>query len=534
MSEKETSYLSNPKLKRAGVEHEYTEEQIKEYLKCSKDPIYFIKNYTKIVHIDKGIVPFDMWDFQEKMVKTFHENRYSIAKMPRQCGKTTSVGSYILWSILFNENYNVAILANKLSMAREILSRIQLAYENLPKWLQQGIIEWNKGSIELENGSKILASATSSSAVRGGSFNLIYLDEFAFVQKNIQDEFFTSVYPTITSGQTSKIIITSTPNGLDLFYKLWVDSEEGRNSFKRVTIHWSDVPGRDEKWREETIQNTSELQFEQEFNTEFLGSSHTLIAASKLRILAYTDPEAEKEGYRYFERARKDRTYIMVVDTAHGTGLDYSAFVVFDVTEVPYKVVCTYRNNLIHPIVYPKYILDAAQYYNNCQLLVETNDLGQQVVDIILHELEYDGLISTFSRTKKTVATVGFGVKSSVGIRTTRSVKRVGCSTLKSLIESDKLITNDYNILSELSRFALKGTSYEAEDGNDDLVMCCVLFSWFTTQTYFRDLTDTNIVKNIYDENISMLEEDMVPFGKIETGHDPEYELLAGDLWNIG
>jgi len=261
----DVGYLGNDNLKKIGVELQYTEEQVKEILKCSDDPVYFIKTYMKIVNVDHGLVPFNMWAFQEDMVRTFHSNRFSICKMPRQVGKTTTSAGYMLWCVLFQENFNIAILANKGSLAREILGRIQYAYEYLPIWLQQGIKVWNKGNIELENGSKINAYATSAAGVRGGSYNLIFLDEFAFVPKNMADDFFTSTYPVISSGKTSKVIIVSTPYGLNHFYKMWVDASEGRSTYKPLEIHWSMVPGRDEAWKEETIRNTSEEQFRQEF-----------------------------------------------------------------------------------------------------------------------------------------------------------------------------------------------------------------------------------------------------------------------------
>ena len=525
MNQNRSSYNGNPKLKRINTPIGFTEEQIQEYLRCARDPIYFIKNYVKIVSVDKGLIPFQLWLFQENMVNTFIDERFSICKLPRQVGKTTTAAATILWLILFNENYNVAILANKMQQAREILSRIQMAYEHLPKWLQQGIIEWNKGYIELENGSKILASATSSSAVRGGSFNLIYLDEFAFVPNNIQEEFFASVYPTISSGQTSKVIITSTPNGLNLFYKIWTDSEQGRNDYVRINIHWSDVPGRDEAWKEMQIRNTSEEQFKQEFECEFLGSSHTLISSSKLATLTYIKPDKVVDHFNYYKPVEKRGLYVCVVDTSRGQGLDYSAFIIFNVTKVPYEVVCTYRCNTVSTLSYPKFIIEACSYYNNAYILAETNDAGQQVVDILLQDLEYEGIVSTMQKKKVTQLSAGFaGTKSFFGVRTTKQVKRIGCASIKAIVESDKLIINDYNLLNEFFRFSLHGTSYEAEEGNDDLVMCCVLFGWLTTQPYFRELTSVDIRKNIYDETERMIEEDLVPFGIIADGQEDEVD----------
>ncbi len=520
-----TAYNGNPRLKKVNTPVNFEEWQIAEFIKCSEDPVYFILNYVKIVNVDRGLIGFEMWDFQIKMVNTFIENRFSICKLPRQVGKTTTVAATMLWLVLFHTEYSAAILANKLTNAQEILARIQLAYEHLPKWLQQGVKEWNKRFIELENGSKIIAAATSASAVRGGSYNLIYLDEFAFVPNNIQDEFFASVYPTISSGETTKIVITSTPNGLNMFHKIWVDSEKGENDYERVSIHWSMVPGRDGPWRDKQIRNTSEEQFRQEFECEFLGSTHTLISGSKLAMLTHELPIHTADFLKYYEEVDKKATYVCVVDTARGVGLDYSAFVIIKL-EQPYKVVCTYRHNLVSTLAYPKFIMDACIYFNNAYILVETNDAGQQVVDIIQQDLEYDGVLTTIQKKKVTQASGGFaGTKTFLGVRTSKQVKRIGCSTLKALVESDRLILNDRQLLYELSRFSLKGTSYEAEVGNDDLVICCVLFAWLTAQPYFRDLTNVDIRRLMYLETEQAIQDDLTPFGILDTGGLENHEV---------
>lgn len=520
--------MSTNNLRKEGVKLEYTQEQVQEIARCIQDPIYFIRNYVQIVHVDRGVIPFEMWPFQERMVRTFHENRFSIAKMPRQVGKTTSVAAYLLWCVLFNSNFKVAILANKHPMAKEIVARIQMAYENLPIWMQQGIKSWNKTDIALENGSIIMSSSTTGDSIRGQAMNLVYLDEFAFVPNPIQETFFTSVYPTISSGQSTKILITSTPNGLNRFHKIWKDSEDGKNTYKRTDVHWSDVPGRDEAWREETIRNTSERQFRQEFGCEFLGSDMTLISGDKLQLLTWDEPIYDKNGFKFYEQADRSKSYVMVVDTARGTGLDYSAFVVFDTSSAPYKVVATYRDNNVHTIVFPKYIMEAAVYFNNCQILVETNDLGQQIVDILHHEMEYENIISTISKLKGHEATSGFGTRSSMGVRTSKSVKRLGCSTLKSMVESDQVFVRDHDLIDEMSRFALKKGTYEASTGNDDLVMCCVLFAWLTTQPYFKELTGTDVVRSIYNAGTADMDA-LVPFGVIDTGHHEADGGWGGD-----
>ncbi len=516
-------YLGNQNLKSAGVPVEFTQDQVMEYVKCSRDHVYFIKTYTKIVSIDDGLVPFSTWGFQDKMVRTFEDNRFSICKLPRQVGKTTTVAAYILWKVLFTEQYSVAILANKMTQAREILSRIQLMYEHLPLWMQQGVIEFNKGSLRLENGSEILASATSSSAIRGTSQNLIYLDEFAFVPNQMQEEFFTSVFPTISSGKSSKVIITSTPNGMNMFYKLWVDSEENRNDYERVEIHWSDVPGRNEKWREETIRATSEEQFRQEFECEFLGSTNTLIHPTILKRLVFKSPLYSKNNFDCYEEPLPGHNYIIVADVSRGVGMDYSAFIIFDITQYPYRAVGKYRSKDISPMYYPNVIYDTARKYNEAFVLVEINDIGEQVSTILHQDLEYENMLSTTYKAGAQHISAGFAGRQQMGVRTTKTVKRVGCSTLKDLIENDKLIVEDYDYIFELSNFISKKESYEAEEGmHDDLVMCSVLFSWLIRQEYFKDITNEDIRQRLYEENQRMIEEDILPFGFVDDGHEEE------------
>ena len=514
-------YLGNPLLKKSNVPVEWTKNQILEYQKCMENPIYFIKNYIKIVSLDEGLVPFTMYDFQEDIVDTIHNDRFTICKMPRQSGKSTTMVSYILHYVLFNPNMNVAILANKAATARDILGRLQLAYENLPKWLQQGVVSWNKGSVDLENGSRVVASSTSSSAVRGGSYNMIFLDEFAFVPTNVAEDFFSSVYPTISSGKSTKVIIVSTPNGMNLFYKLWVDAENKRNSYNIIDVHWSQVPGRDDKWRTETIANTSEEQFRREFDCEFLGSANTLINPSKIKTMAFHNPIQSNAGLDMYEKPKEAGTYVIVADVARGTNNDYSAFCVFDVTTVPYKIVAKYRNNEIKPLLFPNIIHDVAKAYNEAYTLVEVNDIGEQVATALQFDLEYENLIMASMRGRAgQVVGGGFsGGKAQLGVRTTKAVKKLGCSNLKQIIETDKLIITDYDLINEFSTFILKGQSFEAEEGHtDDLAMCCVLFAWLVEQTYFKELTDDDIRARMFYEQQHQLEQDMAPFGFIDNG----------------
>jgi hypothetical protein len=530
-------YLGNPNLKKANTKTEFTKEQIEELQKCMNEPIYFLENYVKIVTLDKGLVPFELYNFQKQMVQTFHDNRFTICKLPRQSGKSTTIVSYLMHYVMFNDNVNVAILANKSNTARDILGRLQLAYENLPKWMQQGVINWNKGSLELENNSKIIAASTSSSAIRGGSFNVIFLDEFAYVPNNIAEQFFSSVYPTISSGQSSKVMIVSTPHGMNMFYKLWNDAEYKRNSFVPVEVHWSEVPGRDEKWKEETIKNTSEAQFRTEFECEFLGSVDTLINASKLRMLSHQNPIKSNSGLDIYEEVKKDHHYMITVDVARGDLNDYSAFVIFDISQMPYRIVGKYRNNEIKPLVFPNIIHQVAKNYNQAEILVEVNDIGGQVADALQFDLEYDNMIMVSQRGRSgQIAGSGFSGKGSqMGLRTTKAVKKIACSNLKQMVESDKLIINDFDIISELSTFILKGTSkYEADDGcSDDLVACCLFFAWLTTQIYFKELTDNDLRSRIFEEQANLIEQDMAPFGFVDNGVDTEFTEDTIDEYGV-
>ena len=532
----DTKYLGNPNLKKANVAVNFTLDQVKEYVRCKEDPIYFARNYIKIVSLDHGLVPFKLYDFQEDLVRSFHEKRFTICKMPRQTGKSTTCVAFLLHYLVFNDNVNVGILANKAATAREILGRLQIAYENLPSWMQHGIVSWNKGSVELENGSKILAASTSASAVRGMSFNIIFLDEFAFVQNNIAEQFFASVYPTITSGKSTKVIIVSTPHGMNHFYRMWHDAERGINEYNPIEVHWSQVPGRDSKWKEQTIKNTSAEQFKVEFECEFIGSVDTLIAPSVLRAMEYREPIRKQKSLDIFYEPEKDNIYVITVDVARGVGKDYSAFVVFDVTKFPYKVVAKYRDNEIKPMVFPSIIERVAKSYNRAWCLIEVNDIGDQVASILNYDLEYPNLMMCAMRGRAGQQLgAGFsGTKTQLGVKMSVATKKLGCSNLKTLVEESKLIFEDYNIVQELTTFIQKNNSFQAEEGcNDDLAMCLVIFSWVVAQDYFKEMTDNDVRKEIYNEKENQIEQDMSPFGFFSDGtEEGTFVDRSGDVWH--
>jgi hypothetical protein len=533
-------YKGNVLLKKSNQNIEWSPDLVQEYVKCSKDPVYFTENYMKIISINEGLVNFNMYDYQKKMVRSFKDNRFSIVTTARQAGKSTTTCAFILWYIIFHPDKTVALLANKGDTAREILGRVQLAYQHLPKWLQQGVVEWNKGSFVLENNSRVLAAATSASAIRGYSINLLFIDEAAFIEN--WDEFFTSVYPTISSGTESKIILVSTPNGLNHFYATWANAQEGKNGYNPILVNWKEVPGRDENWKNDTLSgmNFDIEKFDQEYNCEFLGSSGTLISGWKLKELVHQAPMVEKDGLIQYAQPVKGNVYMMVCDVSRGKGLDYSAFQLVDVSKMPYQQVAVYRNNAVTPVDYAEVIHRTAKAYNNASVLVEINDIGEQVSHTLHYDFGYENVLFTENagRSGKRV-TMGFGgTKGQVdkGIRTTKIVKSIGCSILKLLIEGNQFLVNDFHTINELSTFSKKGTSYEAESGkHDDLVMCLVLFAWLSEQQFFKDYTDINTLMSLREKTEDDMEQDLAPFGFVDNGMDDyvdeEYERYVPDSW---
>lgn len=528
-------YQGNPNLPRESYIHTFTQHEIDEFRKCVDDPVYFATKYIRIINVDRGLMPFEMWNFQEDMLRSFSANRFNICKLPRQVGKTTTAVAFLLHYILFNKDVNIAILANKSSTAREIMGRLQLAFEYLPRFLQQGVKEWNKGNIELANGSKAQADSTSGSSVRGKSFNVIFLDEFAHVPSNIAEAFFMSTYPTISSGNTTKVIIVSTPNGLNLFYKMWMDAIEKRSEYVPIEIHWSMVPGRDETWKEQTIRNTSQEQFDQEFECNFIGSTNTLIHPSKIRSLVFKNPIARDGDMVIYEMPQPGRTYVLIADVAEGQGLDFSTFSIIDVTEIPYRQIAKYRNNKITPLLFPTVILTAARKFNDAFVLVEINSIGLQVADILHNELAYENLIKirTAKGKQGQQVTPGWTKQMQFGVKTSTQTKKIGCANLKSLIENDKLIINDEHTIMELTTFSANKQSFAAEEGNnDDLVMTLVNFGWLTAQRYFKESINIDIRRVLQEEQLKIMDQDIVPFGIIDNGLEDDYEKDdKGELW---
>jgi len=533
MSDERTSYHGNPNLKNIGYEHSFTKEQLQEYVKCQKDPIYFIENYVQIITLDRGLQPFKLYECQKKKVELILNNRKVILMEGRQQGKTVTAAACILHYTIFQSDKTVAIMGNKTASAREVLARYQTMYENLPIWMQQGVKTWNKGDVELENNCRIFTAATTTSGIRGKSVNWLYIDEAAIIPNNVAEEFFASVYPTISAGETTKILLTSTPLGYNHFWKFWNEAEKGANGFIHHFIPYKEIPGRDEKWAEEQLKLLGELKFNQEVLCEFLGSSNTLINARTIATLSTKEPIFyNDDGLRIYEEPKEDHYYCITVDTARGIGGDYSAFVVTDITEMPYTVVATYRNNKIAPLLYPEVIAKLGRDFNNAYILCENNDIGGQIVEILHEEIEYENIFTTVTEKARQYITPGFGRSTRLGVNTSKQVKRQGCFNFKSLMEEKKLLVFDAEIIHEISTFIEKGQGYQADEGyHDDLVMCMVLFGWLSTMPFFKELVDVNTREGLYNKEMKTISQELTPFIHIKSNEEPKGEVMSGDYW---
>ena len=510
------TYLGNPNVKRDGVNEQWTAESILEYKKCMDNPVYFSEYYVKVISLDEGLVPFKLYPYQQEMFKKFNEHRFNIILACRQSGKSISVCAYLLWYALFHPEKTVAILANKASTAREMLSRITLMLENLPFFLQAGTKALNKGSLEFGNNSRIITAATTGSSIRGLSINLLYLDEFAFVEKAA--EFYTSTYPVVSSGKDTKVIVTSTANGIgNMFYKIWEGAIQEVNEFTPFRVDWWDVPGRDEAWKTQTINNTSKLQFDQEFGNTFFGTGDTLINAETLMELRASQSlkYIEQGDGLIYKEPEKGHEYIMCVDVGKGRGQDYSTFTIIDIGVKPFEQVAVYRNNAISPLLFPSIIYKYATSYNQAYVVIESNDQGSMVANGLYHELEYDN-VHAESAVKA----------NAIGQAMTRRVKRLGCSGLKDLLENKKIQIVDEQTILEISTFVGRGSSYEASEGNhDDLVMNLVMFGFFAQTQFFSDMTDINLKEMLFKQRMDEIEADIVPFGWVDDGSEYSKQL---------
>ena len=525
MLNQKNTYLGNPNVKKDGVNEQWTPDLIQEYKKCMVDPVYFVEHYCKVISLDEGIVNFKLYPYQRKMFQQFQENRFNVVLACRQSGKSISACAYLLWYALFNPEKTVAILANKGQTAGEMLSRITLMLENIPFFIQPGSKAVNKRSLEFSNNSRIIASATSGNSIRGMSVNLLYLDEFAFVER--ASEFYTSTYPVVSAGKDTKVIVTSTANGIgNQFHKIWEGAVQGINEFSSFRVDWWDVPGRDEEWKQQTIANTSQLQFDQEFGNTFFGTGDTLVNADTLLGLRAKPPVRTMEGglLKIYEEPIKDHDYVMTVDVSKGRGQDYSTFTLIDISSRPFKQVAVYRNNTISPLLFPNIIYKFAKPYNEAYVVVESNDQGSVVCNGLYHDLEYEN-VQLESSVKA----------NAIGIEINRKTKRLGCSAIKDILEEKRLTINDEQTILEISTFEAKGQSYEASEGNhDDLMMNLVLFGYFVSTQYFSDMTDINLKQMMFEQKMQEIENDVVPFGFIDDGEEAIVRIEnEDDPWRI-
>lgn len=516
------AFKGNPRVRKI-VEWQFTPEQQLEIAKCMIDPEYFIRTYVKIKHVDEeDLILFQPRSYQVEMLKKMLNHKRVIVKLPRQAGKTVLVSAVLLWHVLFLKNFSILVAAHKADKARDVLAMIKAMFEDLPEFLQLGADEWNKGNIVLENKSRIKATSTSGSAARGDTYNLAYVDEAAFIQSHIAKSFFESVIPTISSGKTTKIFITSTPKGLNHFHIMWEKAVKGLSGYEHVEIKWNEVPGRDEEFRTQVINEFGEDYFNQEYGAEFIGSSRTLIKASKLlgMVVNMVNPVASPgPEFRIYKMPEKGRFYFVTCDVAEGLGGDYSAITVTDITETPYRTAAVYQNNQIDTLALPGVLHDLARAYNMAPVLVESN-FGGDVARTLATDLEYENVITTVVNKKGGNAEVGGGQSFRYGVMMNAPTKRIGCTNLKSLIENDQYIVSDSDTIDEARRFAVKKQSYAAEEGNDDLMMTLVLFGWAADQGYVRDMTDVVVKQKILEANKARVEQDMAPFGIIDDGSE--------------
>lgn len=504
---KKTRYNGLPYLKRANIPIQWTQEMLNEWVRCRDDIIYFAENYCSIEHVDYGIIKVQLRDYQRDMLKIMSDSRMSQHNLSRQLGKTTAVAIYLAHFVCFNEAKNVGILAHKGSMAAEVLDRTQQALELLPDFLQPGVITWNKNSIELENGCCISAFASSPDSVRGQSFALLYLDEAGFIENF--DETWKAILPVISSGRRSKIILTSTPNGMNHWYDLWEGSLKGVSGFTPYTATWTSVKGRmyneqnifddGKEWSANQIGASSLEAFNQEHNCNFMGTSGTLISGFKLSKMTFTEIEDSCNFYRYYDPIPGHK-YIISVDPAEGRGQDYSSFHVIDVTKYPYEQVGVYHSNEVSPLLLPTVIMKFAMEYNDAWVYIELNSTGGTVAKTLYIDLEYENVICESSK--------------DLGLKQSKVTKAIGCSTLKDLIEKDKLILHDRKTVMEFRTFVEKGVSWAALDGfHDDLVMALAVFAYLTSQSKFNDFieVDRNVGNDIFKREMDDIYNDFAP-----------------------
>ena len=515
---KRSRYMGLPNLKRANIKTNWTREMVQEWKKCRDDIVYFAEKYCAITHIDYGTIKVQLRDYQRDMLRIMSSKRMTCCNLSRQLGKTTVVAIFLAHFVCFNKDKAVGILAHKGSMSAEVLDRTKQAIELLPDFLQPGIVEWNKGSIELDNGSSIGAYASSPDAVRGNSFAMIYIDECAFIPNFI--DAWLAIQPVISSGRRSKIIITTTPNGLNHFYDIWDAALSGKSGFEPYTAIWNSVKERlyndqdmfDDgwQWSSQTISASSLEQFKQEHCAEFHGTSGTLISGMKLANMDWTEVTPDNHGFHKFKEAQPERKYIAALDCSEGRGQDYHALHIIDITEPQWEQVGVLHSNSISHLILPDIVHKYLMEYNEAPIYIELNSTGVSVAKSLYMDLEYENVICD--------SMVDLGMKQ------TKRTKAIGCSTLKDLIEKDKLIIHHKATVQEFRTFSEKGVSWAAEEGyHDDLIMSLVIFAWLTTQTKFADYADKDdlrLASEVFRNELEDMNDDYAPVVLVDDGRD--------------
>jgi len=509
-------FNGNPKLKAANATIDYTDEQIQEIVKCMDDFVYFCVNYIKIIDQDSGkVIAFDLYDYQREMAQIYKDEKRVIILAPRQCGKSIFTIAYLLWVGTFNDYKNIILVANKESTAKKTLRKLKEMYFYLPFWMKQGLTEWNKKQISFENGTNIYAESTSSSGNRGDTASIVFLDEAAIIEKNLWDEFYTSVYPTIASVKSAQIIITSTPKGYNHFYQLWSMALNKQNDYKPFRVKWNEVPGRDQNYKTKTVAafgggSKGLRKWRQEFECFFTGSGGTLIEGQVLEDLkpAIILESRMDDKFNIYEYPEEDAQYCLIGDVAEGVGGDYSTCQIFKIDfQNSHKQVATFRDNMIKTNEFNTVIDQICKYYNNALAIVESNTYGREVLNRLVFEDEYENVFFEFDA-------------KDYGLKMTTLTKKIGNSYLKSNIEDSKIVLVDFETISELSKYVLRSNVYRADDGqHDDLVTPLVLFSYFLSKKELIEnwlTVDNNVIGKTKMEQ--QIESELLPVGFINNG----------------
>lgn len=490
MRKRQKFYKNNQLIKNGYYEEKFTQEQIQEIIKCKQDIFYFFENYIKITTLDikEPIKLFKPWDFQKELLNRLLTERFNIVYSSRQSGKTTCCATFALWKVLFNPNFKILIAGDSATTAKKILASIKEIYENLPFFLQKGVLEWNKTEVLLDNKSFIKTVPTTENSGRGGTFNIIILEEFSFVKDSIAEAFQASVLPVICSGDATQVLIITTQNGKNFFYEMWQAAINGESIFKPFRIHWQDVPGRDEEWVKTQKQLLGEKKFAREFVGEFDETHSSLVDVSKLDFVK-KEPIII-DDVLFYEKHNPTSKYVITVDLGEGLGSDYSTFSVFEILGAV-KQVCTYRNKENND-KFCEVLLKTAKSYG-AKILFENNNDNK--IPYIFHNIyKYENLLFTkIENSTTTLCNKDFKSRR-VGLKPTSETRNVSITALKNMLESKEMIISDFDTFKELETFCKnsKGKYEATEDNHDDLVSALMLMAWLYNDEKFKETIEIN------------------------------------------